>query len=222
MPRPVTSTTFFYEQLITQLIVWKQTDSDIILLGDFNENIYTGQIAKCLALPDLMLSKQCLQHTGMDVSPTFRDSTVPSDAFFATAGIECVNAYILPHKGGVGDHRCFVLNFMSSSVIGTKFPNIVRCSARKLHCKSKWLVQSYNAELDILSSRHKMYQRIYFIHSNIDSFSDEDFLYHMNNWDKELVLFKLHLDLYKIQDMPHQVEPRGEFLVITVLATSTC
>jgi hypothetical protein len=51
--------TIFYEQLIAQLIVWKHTDSDIILLGDFYENIYTGQIAKHLALPDLMLSKQC-------------------------------------------------------------------------------------------------------------------------------------------------------------------
>jgi hypothetical protein len=138
--------TIFYEQLISQLIIWKHTDLDIILLGDFNENVYTGQIAKCLALPDLMLSKQCLQCTGMHVPPTFRDSTVPIYAIFATAAIECVNAYILPHKGGVGDHRCFILDFTSSSVIGTKFPNIVRCSARKLHCKSKRLVQSYNAD----------------------------------------------------------------------------
>jgi hypothetical protein len=53
---------------------------DIILPGDFNQNVYTGQIAKRLALPDLMLSKQCLQCTGMHVPPTFRDSTVPIDA----------------------------------------------------------------------------------------------------------------------------------------------
>jgi hypothetical protein len=122
--------TIFYEQLIAQLIIWKHTDSDIILLSDFNEIIYTGQIAKHFVLPDLMLSKQCLQCAGMNVPPTFRDGSVPIDAIFAIAGIECVNAYILPHKGRVGDHRCFILNFMSSSVISTKFPNIVRCSAR--------------------------------------------------------------------------------------------
>jgi hypothetical protein len=111
----------------------------------------------------------------MYVPPTFRDGTVSMDAIFATAGIECVNANILSHKGGVGDHWCFILNFMSSSVIGTKFPKIVRCSARKLHCKSKRVVQSYNAELDMLCNRHKMYQRIYFFYSNIDSLSDEEF-----------------------------------------------
>jgi hypothetical protein len=131
----------------------------------------------------------------MHVPPTFRDGTVLIDGIFATAGIECVNAYILPHKGGVGDHWHFILDFMASSVIGSKFTNIVSCSARKLHCKSKWLVQSYNAELDMLCNRHKMYQRIYFIYFNIYSFSDEEFLYLMNKWDKELVQFKLHLEV---------------------------
>jgi hypothetical protein len=116
--------TIFYEQLIAQLIVWKHSDSDIILLGGFNENIYTGKITKHLVLPDLMLDKQRLQCTGMHVPPTFRDGTVPIEAIFATAGIKCVNAHILPHKGGVGDHWCFILDFTSSSVIGTSSPTL--------------------------------------------------------------------------------------------------
>jgi hypothetical protein len=86
--------TIFFEQLIAQLIIWKHTDSNIILLGDFNENIYSGRIANCLSLPDLMLTEQCLQCTGMHIPPTFRDSTVPIDAIFATSSIECINAYI--------------------------------------------------------------------------------------------------------------------------------
>jgi hypothetical protein len=39
----------FFDQLIAQLVVWKATNSDIILLGDFNKNVYTGCIAKRLA-----------------------------------------------------------------------------------------------------------------------------------------------------------------------------
>ena len=125
-------------------------------------------------------------------TPTFREGTVPFTAVFATFGIECVNAYILPHKAGVGNHQCFFLDFTSSSVISTKFPNIVRCSARKFHCKSTWLVNAYNAELDMLCNHVKLYQRIYFIYSNLDSFSDADYVPLMNNWDMELVQFKLH------------------------------
>ncbi len=47
----------FFEQLIAQLVVWKGTDEDIILLGDFNENVYTGRIAKRLEQADLNFSK---------------------------------------------------------------------------------------------------------------------------------------------------------------------
>jgi hypothetical protein len=78
----------------------------MILIKTFTQE----KISKYLALPDLMLSKQYLQCTGMHVPPTFRDGTILIDAIFDTAGIECINAYILPYKGGVGDHRCFILN----------------------------------------------------------------------------------------------------------------
>jgi hypothetical protein len=41
--------TIFFERLIAQLLVWKHTNLDIILLGDFNENLYSGCISKCLS-----------------------------------------------------------------------------------------------------------------------------------------------------------------------------
>jgi hypothetical protein len=37
--------TIFFEQLITQLLLWKSIDNDIVLLGDFNRNVYTGRLA---------------------------------------------------------------------------------------------------------------------------------------------------------------------------------
>jgi hypothetical protein len=37
MERPATSMHNLYKQLIAQLIVWKHTDLDIMLLGDFRE-----------------------------------------------------------------------------------------------------------------------------------------------------------------------------------------
>jgi hypothetical protein len=147
----------FFDQLIAQLVVWKTTNSDIILLGDFNKNVYTGCIAKQLAQPDLNFNKQCHQYTGVYIPPMFREGTIPIDAIYATVGIECINTYILLHKGGAGDHRCFIVNFFSTSVIGSKFPNIVRCAARQLHCKPTRLVQTFNHELDLLCTQHKIF-----------------------------------------------------------------
>ncbi len=111
----------FFEQLIAQLVVWKTMDADIILLRDFNENVYTGWIAKRIVQADLNFSEQCLGCTGLHIPPTFRDGSMPINAVYATARIECVNAYILPHKGGIGDHRCFIINFSLLPVIRTKF-----------------------------------------------------------------------------------------------------
>jgi hypothetical protein len=126
------------------------------ILGDFNENVYTGQIAKCLAQADLNFSEQCLGCTGMHILPTFRDGVMPINAVYATAGIEFVNVHILPHKGGIGDHRCFIIYFSSSSVIRLRFQNIVQWATRRLHCKSTRLVQTYNRKLDLLCNQHKI------------------------------------------------------------------
>ncbi len=87
--------------------------------------MYTGQIAKCLVQANLNFSEQCLGCTIMHIPPSFRDGFLPIDAVYATTGIECVNVHILPHKGGIGDHGCFIIGFSSSSVIETKFQNIV-------------------------------------------------------------------------------------------------
>jgi hypothetical protein len=170
-------------------------DADIILLGDFNENVYSGRIAKCPEQSNLNFSEQCLGCTGTHIPPTFRDGIMPIDAVYATAGIECVNMYILSHKGGIGDHRCFILDFSSASVIGTRFQNIVRCAARQLHCKSSRLVQAYNRKLDMICSRHKMYERIYFIYFHVEYLSDADFTFLIYNWDTELTQYKLHSEL---------------------------
>jgi hypothetical protein len=40
-----------------------------------------------------------------------------------------------------------------------------------------------------------MYQRIYFIYPHFDCFSDNNCLYLMNNWDRELIQFKLHSEV---------------------------
>jgi hypothetical protein len=124
--------------------------------------------------------------------PTFRDGANSIDAVYATTEIECVNAFILPHKGGIGDHWCFIFNFTSSLFIGTKFPNIVQCAGRRFHCKSTCLVQMYNHKLDALCNQHKMHKRIYFIYLHLEDFSDDDFVYLMNGLDTKLTQLKLH------------------------------
>jgi hypothetical protein len=99
------------------------------LLGDFNENVYMGRLAQHLSVHNLNFTEICRQHTGLPIPPTFCTGSITIDGIFATPGTECVNVFLLPHLGGVGDHRCFIINPSSDSMIGTSFPNIVCCAS---------------------------------------------------------------------------------------------
>ncbi len=66
---------------------------------------------------------------------------------------------------------------------------------KKVALQSSRLMQSYNAELDMLCNHHKMYQNMYFIYSHLYCLSNNNILYLMNNCDSKLVQFKLHLEV---------------------------
>ena len=175
-----------FEQIISQLLIWKADREEIILMGDFNENVYTGMYAERLSRPDLNMTEQCLKTTKRHLPATFIRGTQPIDAIYATAGVVCVNACLLPNKIELGDHRGFLLDFTSASVIGENFPNVMPASARKLHCESERLIANYNRVLDQLCDRNNMYRRITAIYKNADYLSNSDFLLLMNKWDDEL------------------------------------
>jgi hypothetical protein len=128
-----------------------------VLLGDFNKNVYSGRLARRLAQDDLNLTEICRQQTGIPIPPTFQTGSIPINGIFATPSIKCVNVFILPHLGGVGDHQCFIIDLSSETVIGSTFPNIVRCASRKLHCTSKQMIMVYNADLTQMCDDHNMF-----------------------------------------------------------------
>ncbi len=63
--------TIFYEQLVSQLAIWKTSNNNIILMGDFNEHIYNGQLAWRISADDLNFKEMCHLHTGIPLPPTF-------------------------------------------------------------------------------------------------------------------------------------------------------
>ena len=134
----------------------------------------------------------CRHHTGVPIPPTFQRGSVPINGIFATQGIKCVNVFILPHLGGVGDHRCFILDLSSESVIGTSFPNIVRSAARKLHCKSPRMIKVYNSELTRVCDEHNMFHRMDVLLRLTPHFTQDNFAFLINAWDGEFTELQIH------------------------------
>jgi hypothetical protein len=141
---------------------------------------------------DLNFVKLCQKHTGKPIPPIHCSGSAPIDGIFATSGIDCINAFVLPHYGGVGDHRCFIMDTSSDSMIGTSFPNIVRCAARKLHCSSARMIKVYNAELTRLCGKHNLFHQMDVIYCLTDSLKSNNFALLMDAWDNEFMQLMLH------------------------------
>ena len=65
--------TILFEQIISRLLLWKLAGEEIILMGDFNENVYTGMYAKRLAMQDLNMTEQCRKTTKQQLPTIFND-----------------------------------------------------------------------------------------------------------------------------------------------------
>ena len=123
-----------FEQLIDQIIEWKRNGEEAILCGDFNENAYDGRFAARLQQADIMMTEQCKVATGRRLPATFVTGTRIIDTVYATTGIKVTNAALLPKYGVIGDHRYFIVDFRSASVIGDVHPNVIPGTPRKLNC----------------------------------------------------------------------------------------
>jgi len=165
----------FFDDLIAQLLRWKGEEYEIILLGDYNEHVYEDRLTRRLAYDDLRMQEQCLAVNGEHLPPTFNRGSPPLDAAFATAGINCASATIFQKNRGVGDHRCFVLDFQSTSVIGDVFPRVVPAAGRKL-TENERHRDAYRKCLNQLCDRHQMFRKLLDIWRDSDSLSDSQWL----------------------------------------------
>ena len=66
----------------------------------------------------------------------------------------------MPVGYGIGDHRLFVVNVLTNSLIGTDPVRIVRPQARRLNSKIPGTVAAYNQELETLVLRHRIVKRM--------------------------------------------------------------
>ncbi len=59
----------FKADLISLLCRWKAEGDEILLMGDFNENVYTGLLAVLLTTDDLRMHELCHHRTTGELLP---------------------------------------------------------------------------------------------------------------------------------------------------------
>jgi hypothetical protein len=152
--------TMFKLDLLSLLCRWKASGDEILLIGDFNKNVYTGLLATALAGEDLRVHELCQCTTGIPLPPTHICGRTPIDAIYATAGLVCSVMTLLPGRMGVGDHKLFIMDIKSNSVIGDVFAHVLPTASRLLNCSSNRIKHNYICVLNQLSNRHLIFKKI--------------------------------------------------------------
>ncbi len=158
--------------------------NSILVMGDFNEDVYNGVLSKIITDEPLQLCELCQWTTGQHLPPTHHRGSYPIDAIFCTADIAPTAVSLLPFGAGVGDHRVFLLDLTSSqSLIGDAFPRLMPAASRLSNCNSKQIRNKYNQVLNQLSNQHLLFHKLLWLNDEVDSLTETQFLLRINKID---------------------------------------
>ena len=154
--------TKFKEDLLTQLSTWRQEGRRLILCLDANDHVYTGSLGRALVEhPDLDLQESILTSTGTHLTATHFRGSRPIDAIWTTPDVEIINICAMPIGYGVGDHRSFILDIHTRSLVGVNPQPIKRPAARRLNTKIPHCADSYNQVLETQLAHHKIIDKLH-------------------------------------------------------------
>ena len=179
----------FKSDLLCLLRQWKASRDEILMMGDFNENVYFGAISTALAGEDLRMTEICYQTTGKHLPPTHSCGSTSINAVFGTAGLVCSAASLMPYNVGVGNHRVFIVDITLESILGDVFPSVILASSRLLNCKSDKIKNSYIAVLNQLLNRHLIFQKLLLTDRASKHISLAALQLQMNKIDREMEQF---------------------------------
>lgn len=105
-------------------------------------------------------------YTGKQIGPTFFRGQLPIEGVWATSDITVLNAScIMPVGYSIGDHRLFVIDMHTSSLIGTGPPRARRALSRRLNTRLPHLAKKYKAGLEANLIRHRLIQKLGMAHT---------------------------------------------------------
>jgi hypothetical protein len=147
----------FEQDLIHLLTTWRQEGRRLVVCLDANDHVYCSRLGRALvSTPELDLRESMLSHTGNELTATYFRGSRPIDAIWTTPDIEIRNICAMPIGYGVGDHRAFILDVSTRSLVGLNPQPIKRPTARRLNTKIPHCADRYNNILE----RHIIYHKL--------------------------------------------------------------
>lgn len=155
----------FKMDLITIIKQWHSDGHHIIVCLDMNDHVYHTRLGHALVdSDDLDLRETILSHSGQHLTATYFCGSKPIDAVWATPDVDITNACTMPVGYSIGDHRVFIIDFSTSSLVGINPQLILRPAARQLNTKILNCAEAYNHLLEAQLIRYWLIDKLQHAH----------------------------------------------------------
>ncbi len=113
---------------------------------DANEHIYHKSIGRALTKPNgLNMSNVIGNHTRRQFGATFFRGSTMIDRIWAMQDNQVTGKCVMLTRYGEGDHRLFVVDFLTSSLVGHTHPKVICSQARRLNTAIPGTELRYNS-----------------------------------------------------------------------------
>jgi hypothetical protein len=162
------SRVMFKSDLLSLLCRWKAAGDEILLMGDFNENVYTNNFAIALAGDKFLMSEMCSWSTVILLPHMHARGSTPIDAVYGSVGLFCSSVALLPGRVGVGDHQVFIIDISSKTILGNAFPRVTPLARQLLTCSADKIWNNYTTVLNQLVNRQLIFKKLLLIDQDND------------------------------------------------------
>ena len=154
--------------LVEQLKACRGEGDSLIVCMDSNEHIYKEIVVKALTNRAGLNIVEVVGFTGQKVGDTYfrNHSNKPIGGIWVTPDLTVTGACIMPAGYGVGDYRLFIIDFLTSSLVGCTPSSIIGSQDRRLNTMIPVVDYRYNKALEELLVRHQLTYRLVKYHLN--------------------------------------------------------
>ena len=144
----------FQNDLKAQIQKFKKNGNEIIIMGDFNQDITQNttltRLLKAEGLKDAIYGKY-----GGNPPQTYKWGSHPIDAIYTSSGINITQGGYKQGDIQISDHRLLWIDIQRNTILGAKSKDLPKPSRRQLHSSNPRVRKKYNALLETHLIREK-------------------------------------------------------------------
>ena len=146
----------FWEDLLRAVQLWLQGGDQLILAGDWNEdvNVVQRKYFSALGIREVLLEKYG------PAPNTFEFGSKPIDGIFMSSTLDIQQGGYLPFGEGIqSDHRALWIDLSYTNAFGHTMPPLARPQARRLTCKHPVIRDRFIAAYESFVSDHQLLEK---------------------------------------------------------------